>query len=159
MFYLHGVKTQASLGSQVASFCSLVSVTFIKDTLCVMIKQTTSQIFYSDDCFILVKVVFFSHFRAAQKLSKKKKRHHPPEPELPTFPTKFSEILRVSAPPCPPCLLRNFARGQPPGMGKVRELIYKFFNVPAMNCVFVLLFEIVEMTILKWTKYSFVLVK
>ncbi|WAR19363.1 KI26A-like protein [Mya arenaria] len=62
--------------------------------------------------------------RAAQKLShKKKKRHHQPEPELPTFPTKFSEIIRLSAPPCPPCLLRNSSRGQSSGMGKVKVIL------------------------------------
>ncbi|XP_033736356.1 kinesin-like protein KIF26B isoform X2 [Pecten maximus] len=62
--------------------------------------------------------------RAAQKLSKKKKRlHQPPEPEPPPFPTKFYEIIRMTPPPAPPCLLRMAGRLQTPGVGKVKVML------------------------------------
>ncbi|KAK3093323.1 hypothetical protein FSP39_014094 [Pinctada imbricata] len=61
--------------------------------------------------------------RAAQKLGKKKKRHQQQEPELPQYPTKFNEVLRVSPPPAPPCLLRAAGRLQQPGVGKVKVML------------------------------------
>ncbi|XP_059172554.1 kinesin-like protein KIF26B isoform X2 [Physella acuta] len=65
--------------------------------------------------------------RAAQKLGKKKKRHHSqdqePLPALPTFPTNFSDVIRLTPPPAPPCLLRSGGRLQNPGMGKVKVML------------------------------------
>ena len=65
----------------------------------------------------------FSH-RAAQKLtisSKKKKKYQSSEPELPVFPTSFSEVIRNNPPSAPPFLLRTAGRLQTPVTGKVRN--------------------------------------
>lgn len=67
----------------------------------------------------------FLYYRAAQKLGKKKRRHQPTQPDTPSFPTKFYEIVRTNPPPVPPCLLRTVGRAQNPGVGKVRLPIYR----------------------------------
>ncbi|GAB1604540.1 kinesin-like protein KIF26B [Argonauta hians] len=72
--------------------------------------------------------------RAAQKLnisSKKKKKIHI-DPELPTFPTSFSEIIRLNPPPAPPYLLRNAGKMQSPGIGKVKVMV-RIFSTPSTN--------------------------
>ncbi|KAK3772689.1 hypothetical protein RRG08_016100 [Elysia crispata] len=74
---------------------------------------------------MLMLVPHSPYIRAAQKLGKKKKRHHSIEqdtgPPPPTFPTRFSEVIRLTPPPAPPCLLRTVGRLQNPGMGKVSD--------------------------------------
>ncbi|XP_052829750.1 kinesin-like protein KIF26B isoform X2 [Octopus bimaculoides] len=72
--------------------------------------------------------------RAAQKLSissKKKKKSHM-DPELPIFPTCYSEIIRLNPPPAPPYLLRNAGKMQNPGIGKVKVMV-RIFSPPNGN--------------------------
>ncbi|XP_066282680.1 kinesin-like protein KIF26B isoform X4 [Branchiostoma lanceolatum] len=65
--------------------------------------------------------------RAAQKLnlaSKKKKKHAPePQPELPVFPTNFSDLLKASPPSVPPCFLRTSSKRDNLGVGKVKVML------------------------------------
>ncbi|XP_071162087.1 kinesin-like protein KIF26A isoform X1 [Mytilus edulis] len=61
--------------------------------------------------------------RAAQKLGKKKRRHQATQPDTPSFPTKFYEVVRTNPPPIPPCLLRTVGRVQNPGVGKVKVML------------------------------------
>ncbi|KAK3578712.1 hypothetical protein CHS0354_008571 [Potamilus streckersoni] len=61
--------------------------------------------------------------RAAQKMARKKKRQHQSEPEPPPFPTRYAEVLLLSQPPCPPCLIRTISRNQLPATGKVKVML------------------------------------
>ncbi|XP_053365569.1 kinesin-like protein KIF26A isoform X1 [Clarias gariepinus] len=67
--------------------------------------------------------------RAAQKLnlSSKRKKTQPPmlqPPEPSIYPTNFSNILQLSPPPAPPCLLRASTKAKEnPGMGKVKVMV------------------------------------
>nr|KAG5702100.1 hypothetical protein BaRGS_010366 [Batillaria attramentaria] len=61
--------------------------------------------------------------RAAQKLSKKKKRQQSLEPEPPSYPTAYGQVVRLTPPPAPPCLLRAVGRVQNPGVGKVKVML------------------------------------
>lgn len=61
--------------------------------------------------------------RAAQKLSKKKKRQQSVEPEPPSYPTAYGQVVRLTPPPAPPCLIRAVGRLQNPGVGKVKVML------------------------------------
>ena len=73
-------------------------------------------------CRVNINIFVYSP-RAAQKLGKKKKRQQSIEqdqaPPRPSFPTSYSDVIRLTPPPAPPCLLRTVGRLQNPGMGKV----------------------------------------
>ncbi|XP_019642367.1 PREDICTED: kinesin-like protein KIF26A isoform X2 [Branchiostoma belcheri] len=114
------IETQASVGSSRSSVSEIATRSVAASSRIYPTPSSAGSVGGTS-----AAASFFA--RAAQKLnlaSKKKKKHAPePQPELPIFPTNFSDLLKASPPSVPPCFLRTSSKRDNLGVGKVKVML------------------------------------